>query len=132
MALWDKPQRRLFLSRDRVGICPLFYAVLGHTLIFASELKGVLAFPGFPRALDLRALGHGTLGQAATPAIFIARPGRHLSSVLCSVRSHLDLCLRAEGRTGISRFSARIGFAGIGPWHFGTSRNAGYFYRATG
>ncbi len=55
-ALWDGPRQRLFLARDRVGICPLHYARSGGRLLFASECKALLGHTGLPRRLDLRAL----------------------------------------------------------------------------
>jgi asparagine synthase (glutamine-hydrolysing) len=52
-ALWDANQRRLFLARDRLGIKPLYYAQLDNgILIFASELKGLIAHPKMPRTID--------------------------------------------------------------------------------
>jgi asparagine synthase (glutamine-hydrolysing) len=42
-ALWDAPRRRLLLVRDRLGIKPLYWATADSTLLFASEIKGVLA-----------------------------------------------------------------------------------------
>lgn len=56
-AVWDSRARRLLLARDRVGVRPLFIstAVSGE-LLFASEIKALLAEPRLPRALDLRAL----------------------------------------------------------------------------
>ena len=55
-ALWDARRRRLFLARDRLGKKPLYYARLGETLVFGSEIKALAVFPGFDRALDLEAV----------------------------------------------------------------------------
>ena len=52
-ALWDRNRETLFLARDRLGVKPLYYAVLGDgQLIFGSELKSLAAHPGLARELD--------------------------------------------------------------------------------
>ncbi len=43
IALWDEKQRRLLLTRDRFGICPLYWTRQGDWLLFASEIKALLA-----------------------------------------------------------------------------------------
>lgn len=43
-SLWDPKTRRLTASRDRFGIKPFYYAVVGRTLYFASEIKAILPF----------------------------------------------------------------------------------------
>ncbi|MBI2841627.1 MAG: asparagine synthase (glutamine-hydrolyzing) [Acidobacteria bacterium] len=55
-ALWDAPRQRIILARDRAGIKPLYYALHDGALIFGSELKAILAYPGLPRSVDLVAL----------------------------------------------------------------------------
>jgi asparagine synthase (glutamine-hydrolysing) len=55
-AIWDGPARRLFLARDRFGIKPLYYTVLGDELVFGSELKSILQHPKVERRIDVVAL----------------------------------------------------------------------------
>jgi asparagine synthase (glutamine-hydrolysing) len=55
-AVWDRRERRLFLARDRFGVKPLYYFWDGAKLIFASEIKAILAAPGVPRAVCHEAL----------------------------------------------------------------------------
>lgn len=50
-ALWDRARTRLTLVRDRLGIKPLYYAVAAHELLFASEIKAILA-AGFPADIN--------------------------------------------------------------------------------
>ena len=58
LALWDAGRRRLFLARDRVGIKPLYFTRQGERLLFASEIKALLADPAVGREPDYRALYH--------------------------------------------------------------------------
>lgn len=52
-AVWDRNRKTLFLARDRLGIKPLFYALLPDGLfVFGSELKALLAVPALARDID--------------------------------------------------------------------------------
>lgn len=52
-AIWDRNRRTFFLARDRLGIKPLYYAVLpDEHLIFSSELKALLVHPGLSRDIE--------------------------------------------------------------------------------
>lgn len=55
-ALWDRDERELILARDRFGEKPLYYGRSGGALVFASELKALLRFPGFEAAINRDAL----------------------------------------------------------------------------
>jgi len=56
-AIWDTKRETLFLARDRLGIKPLYYAMLGSgTLLFGSELKALLQHPDLPRRIGVEAV----------------------------------------------------------------------------
>jgi asparagine synthase (glutamine-hydrolysing) len=58
IALWDRRNEKLVLARDRVGKKPLFYAWNGDVLLFGSEVKALLAWPGFKREPEYEAIHH--------------------------------------------------------------------------
>ena len=67
-AVWEEKNRILFLSRDRIGVKPLFYTEHGGGLIFGSELKTILAYPGVEPVLDLEGASELLLlGPGRTP-----------------------------------------------------------------
>jgi len=55
-ALWDEANKRLLLARDHLGVKPLYYTEVDGRLLFASEIKSLLEYPGCPRQIDLAAL----------------------------------------------------------------------------
>jgi len=55
-AIWDSRDETLFLARDRLGIKPLYYANTPAGFAFSSEIKSMMAIPGFEREVDLAAL----------------------------------------------------------------------------
>src|SRR6267378_388396 len=55
-ALWDTGARTLYLARDRLGEKPLYYAWMGPTLLFGSELKALRACPWWSGEIDRASL----------------------------------------------------------------------------
>jgi asparagine synthase (glutamine-hydrolysing) len=94
IALWDSQNDRLLLIRDRMGVKPLFYTFSNGHLIFGSEIKAILAHPGYQRDINYDALYHYfTLKNVPSPLsafkdVYTLLPGeelilskRHLSKV---------------------------------------------------
>ncbi len=52
LAIWDRQRQELVMSRDRLGVRPLYYARTGSGLVFASEVKALFEHPDVPRELD--------------------------------------------------------------------------------
>jgi asparagine synthase (glutamine-hydrolysing) len=69
-ALWDRRNRKLFIARDRLGIKPLYYRYDGTALLFGSEVKTILAYPGvkpeFNRCTLAEYLAFGYIGGDET------------------------------------------------------------------
>src|SRR2546425_11968042 len=84
-ALWDRTRRRLLLARDRPGIKPLYYAWTDHELLFASEIKAILAAGSVGPALNEPIVpAFLATGFVAGPETFFRgvhklQPGRTLS-----------------------------------------------------
>jgi asparagine synthase (glutamine-hydrolysing) len=57
-ALWDERQRVVVLGRDRFGICPLFWTKQDDRLLFASEIKSLLASGLVPPEPDWNGINH--------------------------------------------------------------------------
>jgi asparagine synthase (glutamine-hydrolysing) len=56
-AIWDRAEQSLFISRDRMGIKPLYYVEDQGRLLFASEIRALLASGGFRPRVDRAGLG---------------------------------------------------------------------------
>jgi len=85
IAIWDARKGRLFLARDRIGEKPLYYFHDGERLIFASEIKAILADPTVPRCLNPKGLanflsaGHSIAPETIYQSIFKLPPGHWLT-----------------------------------------------------
>ncbi|HYH84305.1 MAG TPA: asparagine synthase (glutamine-hydrolyzing) [Pyrinomonadaceae bacterium] len=58
IALWDSAREHLVLARDRVGVKPLYFYRQGGRLVFASEIKSILAHPAVSAEVDEQSLYH--------------------------------------------------------------------------
>lgn len=65
-AIWEQTEKVLFLARDRMGVKPLFFMEHGGGLLFASEIKTILTYPGIPAVLD----------EEGISQLFLLGPGR--------------------------------------------------------
>jgi asparagine synthase (glutamine-hydrolysing) len=107
-ALWDRNRQTLFLARDRLGVKPLFYSFLPNgTFLFGSELKALLAYPGFPKPLDPLAVedyfAYGYVPEPRTiyQGTYKLSPGHYLTLVrgqpVPQPKAYWDIPFRAHG-----------------------------------
>lgn len=78
LAVWDRRRRRLFLSRDRLGIRPLFYTVACGKFVFASEIKALLMHPDVTAEIDPRGLSQVFTFWSPLPPTTVFRGIREL------------------------------------------------------
>jgi asparagine synthase (glutamine-hydrolysing) len=98
IALWDRLERRLVLARDRFGIKPLYYRVQDATVSFASELKALLAAPGFSREIDFDALEAFLAFNSIPAPLTIFREARKLPAGHLLVAHGGDVTLQRYAR----------------------------------
>jgi asparagine synthase (glutamine-hydrolysing) len=104
IALWDGGRGELVLARDRFGKKPLYYADVGGTLLFGSELKSLIEHPRCPRSLDHEALSrYLALEYVPAPYSILAGvrklPGGHVlrwRAGAISIERYWDLELRPD------------------------------------
>ncbi len=84
-AIWDRREKRLFLARDRIGEKPLYYFTDGVRLIFASEIKAILASGRVPRKMRREGLanflgfGHAIAPETMFEGVSKLLPGHYLT-----------------------------------------------------
>ncbi len=118
-AVWDMRAQRIFLARDQIGIKPLYYGFTNSgDLVFASELKGVLAHPGVPRELNPQALeDYLALGYVPDPksiyrGISKLPPGHwlswHAGEPAPSARRYWDAPFKVDTQLGEGEACAKL------------------------
>jgi asparagine synthase (glutamine-hydrolysing) len=108
LAVWDEGRKRLFIGRDRFGICPLFYHYDGVTLSFASEIKALRFSMKAKLEVNKKALAQVmTFGACISPLTFFkdvhSLPPGHtlvLDKNGLSIKPYWDLVFPAKGETG--------------------------------
>ena len=84
-AVWERFRGRLFLARDRMGVKPLFYLHREEALLFASEIKTILACPGVQAQLDEEGAAELLLlGPGRTPGCGVFRNVKELEPGCCA------------------------------------------------
>lgn len=97
LAIWIAEDKKLVLARDHIGAKPLYYAFLGSTMVFASEIRGITSHPLFKPEIGVEGLSEliclsprNTPGSAVLKGIHELRPAHCLT---------LD-----PGRTAVNRY----------------------------
>ncbi len=104
-AVWDARERRLLLARDRLGIKPLYHARVGDRLLFASELKALLALPEVERRVNPDSLSF-LLAALTTPS------GESIVAGVHKLEPGHVLTASARGQVDVSRYW-RVKFAAL-------------------
>lgn len=97
LAVWDRGRRRLTLARDPLGVRSLYYCASREGVIFASEIKALLAHPAVPRGYDEIAV--------AQYLCFLNAPGpRTLFAGIRRVSAGSAVELTVDGHAGEHRY----------------------------
>lgn len=84
-AVWDGKEQTLFAARDRMGVKPFFYSVVGGQLIFASEIKALLCHPLVRPEIDRQGVAELLLlGPGRTPGAGVFRQIEELKPGHCA------------------------------------------------
>ena len=71
--IWDSKNKTAFCARDHFGIKPFYYANVNNTLVFSSEIKAILEFPGFKKEVNTDLWVHELLKEAGIRENFDAQ-----------------------------------------------------------
>ena len=87
-AIYDEDKGRVFLARDQMGVKPLFYSINNKNIIFASEIKAILANPMVKAQVDRDGITElFALGPAVTPGKTIYKNISEIAPANCMVIS---------------------------------------------
>ena len=114
--IWDKNRRELFGARDFFGIKPMYYAIMGKTLMFGSEIKSFLAHPEFKKELNTTALeNYLTFQYSPTKETFFKNVYKLLPAHYflykdgkMSIKRYWDVNFRPDGKPELDEWVQRI------------------------
>ena len=134
--IWDKNKKELFGARDMFGIKPFYYAGIGDSFVYGSEIKSILEFPGYEREVNLEALEqymsfqYSVLPETFFKGIYRLQAGHYmlLKNGRLRIHRYFDPMLTPRsigkkrssgaaaenGRTGAAAENGRTGTAGKG------------------
>lgn len=105
-AIWDEEKKELFAARDYFGIKPFYYTIAGESLIFASEIKSILKYPGYQKELNEQALEqflsfqYSALEETFFKGIYRLEPGSFLrwksGSIILELQKYFEPSLQPE------------------------------------
>ena len=82
--IWEEKSKKLFLARDRMGVKPLFYKIHEKGILFASELKTILAYPTVRAEIDhVGIMEMILLGPGRTPGCGVLKGIQELEPGCC-------------------------------------------------
>lgn len=94
-AVLEEHKKQVFLARDRMGVKPLFYLHHQGGLLFASEIKTILSYPGVKAELDSDGIGEILLlGPGRTPGSGVFRGIKELEPGCCAIYRQGKLQMR--------------------------------------
>lgn len=96
VAIYDLRDGSLFLARDRFGIKPLHYAMVGDCLVYGSEIKSILEFPGYEKRFNAAALDSYLSFQYVIP------PQTFFKDIYCLMPGHY--LIYRDGKIDIERY----------------------------
>ena len=115
--IWDKKKKKMFAARDFFGIKPFYYTILDDTIVFGSEIKSILEYPGVQRELNEDALEqylsfqYSPLRETFFKNIYKLEPGSFLvyENKELTVKRYFDpMPSPGQGNTGREEFIKKI------------------------
>lgn len=94
-AIWDESNHKIFMARDQLGVKPLFYSIIGDELVFASEIKAILAHPKVKPEVNFEGLCEiFGLGPARSPGHGVFRQIKEVPPGFCLSAQKESVILR--------------------------------------